>query len=306
MRSFFLAVAATSAVLAGSALAQTGIAPVTTIYRLTPDASFAEGCIPPCLCPVMLSAGVRGTFLLTPSPFTPVGSQVFDVDDVNWTVLGFDGSERWVTGSGTLLRTTSLPGAPPTLRLTLELAFDGGRPVKFDSGPVPDTGSFPKIDLSISSSTFCYGQWFDVVAEPPPLQDVTHYQISGTTIQQGCFPPCLCPLFMEVPAVGTFDLVLLENLGTVFEYAIVNVRWRSRPVLAVQNPITGFGNYTRISGFAGWIEDMDLQLFYAGAPQPPFHGGESIDLDPFPAISLDLSQHGLYCLDTLLRLKAKP
>src|SRR5436190_11470283 len=46
------------------ASAQTG-----TLYRLSQDSSFQQGCFPPCLCPIMLAMPVKGTFVLTPTGF---------------------------------------------------------------------------------------------------------------------------------------------------------------------------------------------------------------------------------------------
>ena len=36
-------------------------------------------------------------------------------------------------------------------------------------------------------------------------------QLSPSSFQQGCFPPCLCPITVPQKMVGSFDLVVLQN-----------------------------------------------------------------------------------------------
>src|SRR5438094_5953454 len=76
------------------ASAQTG-----TLYRLNEDSTFQQGCFPPCLCPIMISVPVKGTFVLTPTGFDGLFI-TYAVTDVNW-LLSIGGSETTVTGSGT-------------------------------------------------------------------------------------------------------------------------------------------------------------------------------------------------------------
>src|SRR5207247_8765990 len=62
----------------------------------------------------------------------------------------------------------------------------------------------------------------------------------GTTFQQGCFPPCLCPLLQEVSVRGTFNLTPAGFDGLFDTYAITDVGW-----------LVSLGSgYLRISGAA--------------------------------------------------------
>ena len=45
-----------------------------TLYELSPGTTFQEGCVGPCLCPIMLSEEVTGTFLLVPAGSDPLFS----------------------------------------------------------------------------------------------------------------------------------------------------------------------------------------------------------------------------------------
>src|SRR5437870_12686399 len=60
------------------ASAQTG-----TLYRLNQDSTFQQGCFPPCLCPIMIGAPVKGTLVLTPPGFDGL-INTYAVTDANW------------------------------------------------------------------------------------------------------------------------------------------------------------------------------------------------------------------------------
>ena len=42
-----------------------GKATAGVLYELSPGTTYQEGCVAPCMCPVMMSEEVSGTFLLT-------------------------------------------------------------------------------------------------------------------------------------------------------------------------------------------------------------------------------------------------
>ena len=68
----------------------------------------------------------------------------------------------------------------------------------------------------------------------------------GTTFQQGCFPPCLCPLLQEVSVRGTFNLTPAGFDGLFNTYAITDVSW----IVSIGSAdlrITGSGTY-RVGG----------------------------------------------------------
>src|SRR5579859_5120085 len=79
--------------------AQTTNVPSTTLYRLNPDSTFLQGCFAPCMCPVMITEPVRGTFFLTPTGFDGV-FHTFAVTDVKWSFTSYGGTTN-ATGSGT-------------------------------------------------------------------------------------------------------------------------------------------------------------------------------------------------------------
>ncbi len=131
-------------------------------YQLTTDATWATGCIPPCLCPVLFSEDFEGTFS---SEFTGlVGTvQVHAITDVEWTLNGLPA----YTGFGSWSRDELLSQQ----RLELTLTEPTGDVTDFDSDWVPWVPGAPgpaePLDIVISMNGFvCFDTWLHVVAEP--------------------------------------------------------------------------------------------------------------------------------------------
>jgi hypothetical protein len=146
------------------ATAQTTNVPSTTLYRLKPNSGFLLGCFGPCMCPVMITEPVRGTFFLTPTGFDGV-FLTFAVTDVKWSFANYAGTTT-VTGSGTYKF-----GGNGFIQqeLSLYLQLDGGRVEHFDSGLVTNSTSFPDIQVSISTNhQYCFDTVFKVIASPSP------------------------------------------------------------------------------------------------------------------------------------------
>jgi len=163
-----------------------------TIYRLTEKASYQEGCFPPCMCPVMMAAGIRGTFIMGPA--TAGGTFLsHDVLNVNWVVTLGD-AEFEITGSGTY-RVSN--GPPPYVHaLDLDLSVDGGETESFFSGFVPLSSNDGSIDIPISiNDLYCYDTVIVVNASPLTDDSILHFRLAAdSTYQSGCFDPCDCPL----------------------------------------------------------------------------------------------------------------
>ena len=147
-RSALVASALLAAILGfGTGFAQTSVTP-GTLYTLTKGSSYEFGCFGPCLCPVLTTDDIRGTFRLARQPHVD-GSpfETFTVSEVQWKVKAGDRILS-VTGSGTYER-----GGEFALeqRLALTLTVNDEAPQFFDSGRVPGGGDFPKIDVTISA-----------------------------------------------------------------------------------------------------------------------------------------------------------
>lgn len=295
-----------SGVATNSKVAANEVAPASPrIFRLSKASTFQEGCFPPCRCPIFEGVNVRGTLTLTPVGFD--GSfQLFVVEEVNWTV-GLGDPERRITGSGTYRIELSTSSFQPLHRLQLDLMVDDEATEHFDSGLVVATDD-RNITITISiNGMFCWDRVIVVNASPVPPQDVRPYRlVRGSTYQHGCWDPCDCPISPELGLRGTFDLVRLEANPFFSEFAVVNVRLRvPGPVSANPISIGGFGTY-RIQAEFAVQNEMDLDLIVDDAERQHFDSGLVVGGFDFPRIDVVVSINGMFCLDTVLHLKAVP
>jgi len=141
--------------------AQTGVTPVFPFpYLLGPESRYEEGCFAPCLCPIFLTDKAKGSFTLTFSGFE-APFIVYDVKDIEWSIPGLN---KTFTGSGRYL--IGWRGNAQQ-QLQVDLSENGGPVERFDSGLVPVTVPFPRIDVAVSMHGFyCYDKGFYIKAAP--------------------------------------------------------------------------------------------------------------------------------------------
>src|SRR2546428_7477691 len=81
------------------------------------------------------------------------------------------------------------------------------------------------------------------VSTPASAQSGTVYRLNeDSTFQQGCFPPCLCPIMIAEPVKGTFVLTPTGFDGLFDTYAVTDVNW----LVSIGGPdtiVTGSGTY---------------------------------------------------------------
>jgi hypothetical protein len=228
------------------------------------------------------------------------------VENVNWTVT-IDGADKRITGAGTYKRGGQLAIQQ---QMTLDLVVDGVAQQTFDSGLVTGGAEFPKINVTISvNGMVCYDTVIGIVSSPVPATDITAYALNNSTYEEGCFPPCLCPI-QSWPVGGTFKLVPLPNVTTAIrrEYAVVNVSWAT--ISSSTTParrFSGFGNY-RIRDVGPTSNQrmvLDLKELNSGT-QSRFDSGSVTGGTQFPNIDIDLAVNGFYCNDKAFFLHAMP
>jgi len=135
----------------------------TTLYQLSSGSTYQEGCIAPCMCPVMMSRGISGTFKLI--PLTPVVFYSrYSLDEISWTVINPDGSTaHTIAGFGVY----QIGGEFARMhQLVLELSIDNGDLTHFDSGLVVDRAQFPVISIPVDRGTSCYDIMMYINAVP--------------------------------------------------------------------------------------------------------------------------------------------
>lgn len=295
-------VAATLTLGAGDAGAQVAI-DAPTIYRLNPASSFQQGCFPPCLCPIRLGDGVRGTLVLAASGFDGLFNN-YTVTGVNWTVTLGD-QELRVTGSGTY-KVGGEFAVQQQLGLDLKVGDDAVQ--HFDSGLVPGGGQFPDISVTISiHGQVCFDTVFVVDASPVPTEQIHPYVLlPESTFQRGCFPPCLCPLEVPRPISGMFALVDLGQGPLFTEFAVVNVDWLvSATGWSPGMPVRGVGTY-RVGGEFAVQQRLSLDLIVNDEDQAHFDSGLVLGGGEFPLINSLISIAGMRCFDTVIDLHAQP
>lgn len=123
------------------------------------------------------------------------------------------------------------------------------------------------------------------------------------TFQQGCFAPCMCPVMETDGLFGSFQLQLL-SVGDVYDfYAVNDVHWLALGP-SVSHAIAGSGTY-KVSAIAGQNE-MDLDLAVDQNVTQHFSSGTVATQAPFPEIDVTISINGIYCHDTVMRVRARP
>jgi hypothetical protein len=277
-----------------------------SLYRLESGSSFTQGCYPPCTCPLFSTEQIRGTFRLTfdhqDSLFT-----YYRVDNVNWNVT-LGSQEFRVIGSGTYKRGGEVANQQ---QMTLTLTQDGQQPQTFDSGLVTTTAAFPAIDVTISvNGMVCYDTVVHVVAKVVPASEILPYSLKNSTFEDGCFPPCDCPLH-QWPVTGTFNLVPLPNASTPIhqEWAVVDINWQTVVLTPPSRHFSGYGNYaiTQVGPTANQRMQLDITEISSGTVAPTrFDSGTVAGGTGFPNIDINLSVHGFYCLDEAFLLHCRP
>ena len=276
-----------------------------SIYRLTEKASYQEGCFPPCMCPILMAAGIRGTFVMGPATAGDAVSS-YEVRYVNWIVTLGD-AEFEITGSGTYSVSN---GPPPWVQaLDLDLSIDGGETQHFFSGFLPLISSNGSIDIPISiNGQYCFDTLIVVNASLVRHDSILHYRLAGdSTYQRGCFDPCDCPLEIPRQLHGDFTLVPVLEHGTYVEYAVPWARFVVPPVDNASEEIrlTGFGTYTLVQGFVGPAHQLDLRLRTSCGDAERF-GNALMNTDPsFPSeIDIVVDKNNQICFDTVLSIYA--
>ena len=135
------------------------------------------------------------------------------------------------------------------------------------------------------------------------LAAVPYILVQGSTYQEGCFAPCLCPMLISAPLAGTFRMDSLPPSDVFDSYAVEDVRWFAASD-AVTRKITGSGTY-KISETADQ-QDMTLDLTIDQNPPATFTSGMVPITVRFPDVTTTISMNGGVCRDTVMHVQARP
>jgi len=127
---------------------------------------------------------------------------------------------------------------------------------------------------------------------------------ADSSYQQGCFPPCLCPVMIAQPVTGTFQLIPTGFDALFLTYAVSNVNW----IVSMGGTnlvVTGSGTY-KIGGEFALQQELSLDLSLGGGPAEHFDSGLVTGPSSFPNINVTISLHGEVCFDTVFVVSASP
>src|SRR5947207_11844605 len=137
-----------------------------------------------------------------------------------------------------------------------------------------------------------------------PTPTPTLYRLNqGSTYEQGCFGPCLCPVLIDAPVKGTFALTPTGSDGLFNTYAVTDVNWVV-PIDGSDTIVSGSGTY-RIGGEFAVQQQLSLDLQVGGKAEH-FDSGLVSGAAPFPNIKVTISMNGQTCFDTVFQLSASP
>jgi len=123
----------------------------------------------------------------------------------------------------------------------------------------------------------------------------------GSSYQTGCFDPCLCPLGLKVPVLGTLKLANAGTDGLFDVYAVSDVNWTV--LLGSQElRVTGSGTY-RIGGEFALEQQLELDLTLGDQPSQHFDSGR-VAASGAASIDVAISLHGMVCRDTVFVVRA--
>lgn len=126
----------------------------------------------------------------------------------------------------------------------------------------------------------------------------------GTDYQQGCFPPCLCPIMFQEGVKGTFVLTPAGVDPLFTNYTVTGISWMVT-LGGTDTFVSGSGTY-RIGGEFALEQELTLDLKVGDNPVERFTSGRVIGPAPFPAIAITISRNNQTCFDTVFRIQASP
>ncbi len=123
-----------------------------------------------------------------------------------------------------------------------------------------------------------------------------------STYQEGCFPPCLCPISQPALVRGTFVLTPEVQSDGFATYNVTDVNWTY--VMGNQEvQVTGSGTY-EVGGSSQ--QRLQLQLTVGDQPAVQFDSGLVGAKTTFPNIVVTISIHGERCFDQVFTVNASP
>ncbi len=143
-----------------------------------------------------------------------------------------------------------------------------------------------------------------LAAAPSASASTVYCLRKGSTYQIGCFEPCDCLIYEEVPVVGRFELAPASFDGLFQVYDVRNAAWKTQKRgQAVE--VTGWGTY-RVGGEFAAMHQLVLDLAMSDGTTDHFDSGLVVGGASFPAIDIVISINGMWCYDQVFQVYAVP
>jgi len=125
----------------------------------------------------------------------------------------------------------------------------------------------------------------------------------GSRFEQGCFAPCMCPVLFQDDLRGRLVLIPFGSENGYDVFQVLDVRWMML-YMGTETWVQGSGTY-RVN-MSLKLQDLELDLAIGGQPVEHYDSGLVPVRVPPPNLEITISQHGMYCYDTVFTVNATP
>jgi hypothetical protein len=144
-----------------------------------------------------------------------------------------------------------------------------------------------------------------ILADGTARADALYTLSPGSTFQEGCVFPCMCPVGLPEVVTGTFLLVPAGSDPLFTNYNLDMISWTVLDSSGgVVHQITGQGFY-RLGGEVALTQQLTLDLNVDGGSSQHFDSGLIVGGSDFPSISISVSR-GSSCFNIWVDIKASP
>lgn len=132
----------------------------------------------------------------------------------------------------------------------------------------------------------------------------------AATFQEGCFPPCMCPIMNEQPIVGVMKMVYAGQVNGIHTYSVQDVNWKVQGPAGSNIPLrlTGSGMYRVGSPGAILVLqqrlELDLQDGTSNAMQHFDSGWVTFNQSNTGSLDIMISMNNMFCWDRAIRVQA--
>lgn len=136
--------------------------------------------------------------------------------------------------------------------------------------------------------------------------DVLYTLTPGSTFQEGCVAPCMCPVRLPEVLTGTFRLIPAGFDPLFTNYNLDEISWTAFDSNGgIVHKITGQGTY-KLGGEVALTQQLTLDLSIDGGSSEHFDSGLIAGGSEFPAISIPSVSNGASCYQVSIDIKASP